>query len=137
MEIVMKPIGTIRSPYTEPGRGGIPRQSIYDNETTAVIELEPEFAEGASNIAPGTYGVILFNFHRSEGYSLKARPHGTGEAVGVFSTRSPRRPNGIGMSVVKFTKNDGTRLEFVGVDMLDGTPVLDIKPYVKTPEEGC
>lgn len=125
----MRPIGYIRSPYKT--RTDIPRQSIYNTEVKAVIELDEAFIDGASDIRPGTYGVILFYFHKFEGYRLRLNPHGGDVELGVFSTRSPNRPNGIGMSVVKFTKNTGRELEFEGVDMLDGTPVLDIKPYVK------
>ncbi|MFA0815435.1 MAG: tRNA (N6-threonylcarbamoyladenosine(37)-N6)-methyltransferase TrmO [Anaerofustis sp.] len=129
----MQPIGYIQSPYKE--RGQAPRQGMYAQDVTATLEMLPEFREGIRDIQPGTYGVILFYFHKSEGYRLLVRPHGVGDEVGVFSTRSPNRPNGIGMSVVKFVENDGERLVFEGADMLDGTPVLDIKPYVKMRDE--
>ncbi len=129
MDIKMKPIGYIKSPFKT--REEIPRQSIYAKDTKAVIEILEKYREGIVDIAEGSYGVILFYFHQSGGYRLRLKPHGREVETGVFSTRSPHRPNGIGMSVVKFTKNDGKNLEFEGVDMLDGTPVLDIKPYVK------
>lgn len=132
MEIKMKPIGYIKSPFK--AKEEIPRQSIYAKDTKAVIEILEEYREGIADIAEGTYGVILFYFHKSEGYRMRMIPHGRDIEVGVFSTRSPNRPNGIGMSIVKFTKNDGKTLEFEGVDMLDGTPVLDIKPYEKNLE---
>ena len=95
----------------------------------------PAFKDGIRDILPGTYGVVLFYFHQSDGYKLLMVPRWGTEETGVFSTRSPNRPNGIGMSVVKFVSNDGTNLTFEGVDMLDGTPVLDIKPYVKDNNE--
>lgn len=129
MEIKMKPIGYIKSPFKT--KDEIPRQSIYAKDTKAVIEILEEYREGIADIAEGNYGVILFYFHKSEGYKTRLIPRNGNVEVGVFSTRSPNRPNGIGMSVVKFIKNDGKQLEFEGVDMLDGTPVLDIKPYVK------
>ncbi len=133
MEIKMQPIGYIKSPFKT--KEEIPRQSIYAKDTKAVIEILEQYREGISDIHAGTYGVILFYFHKSEGYRLRLIPRSREIEVGVFSSRSPNRPNGIGMSVVKFTKNDGRQLEFEGVDMLDGTPVLDIKPYVKGRDE--
>ena len=133
MTIEMQPIGFIRSPYNT--REPIPSQGMYAPETQAVIEMLPAFKDGIRDILPGTYGVVLFYFHQSSGYKLLMVPRWGTEETGVFSTRSPNRPNGIGMSVVKFVSNDGTNLTFEGVDMLDGTPVLDIKPYVKDNNE--
>jgi len=125
----MKPIGYVKSPFKE--KKEIPRQSIYAEDKRAVIEIEPELVAGIEDIEVGTYGVLLFYFHKSEGYELRTRSRNTGEVKGVFSLRSPNRPNGIGMSIVKFTSIKGNELEFEGVDMIDGTPVLDIKPYVE------
>lgn len=72
--------------------------------------------------------ILLFYFHKSEGYNLTTLSRKSNKIMGVFSTRSPNRPNGIGMSIVRFIKKENNRLIFEGVDMLDGTPVLDIKP---------
>ncbi len=127
MEIKMNPIGYIRSPFKE--KKEIPKQSIFAEDKKANIEILEEYKGGIQDIKEESYGVILFNFHRSQGYTLRTVSHKTGEQVGVFSTRSPNRPNGIGMSIVKFTKIEGNIIEFQGVDMVDGTPVLDIKPY--------
>lgn len=127
MEITMKPIGFIRSSFKT--KDGIARQSKYAEDETGVIEMLEEYKEGIMDIRPNTYGIVLFYFHKSEGFDLRPISHKSGLPTGVFSTRSPNRPNGIGMSIVKFTKNDGKNLTFRGVDMLDGTPVLDIKPY--------
>jgi len=127
MEIKMSPIGYIKSPYKD--KKEIPKQSILAEDRKAAIELLEEYKEGIQDIKEGYYGVILFYFHKSEGYTLRTVSHKTGEWTGLFSTRSPNRPNGIGMSIVKFTKIMGNKIEFKGVDMLDGTPVLDIKPY--------
>ncbi len=127
MDIVFHPIGYIHSPYKENKEA--PRQGVMDLDTTAVLELLPAFAEGARDIEAGSYGMIFFYFHQSHDYDLVTIARGIMEERGVFSTRSPRRPNGIGLSIVKFTKVEGNGLEFSGVDMLDGTPVLDIKPY--------
>lgn len=125
----MNPIGYILSPYKE--KTAVPKQSMYATETAAVIEMLEEFTEGIADIKEGDYGIVLFYFHKSEGYRLTTLSHRTKETMGVFSTRSPNRPNGIGMSIVQFTKREGRRLFFNGVDMLDGTPVLDIKPFSK------
>lgn len=127
MEIILKPIGYIRSPYTE--KAAIPKQSILSFGMSAVIEMLEEYTEGIADIKEGEYGIILFYFHKSDGYKLTTLSHRTNQIMGVFSTRSPYRPNGIGMSVVRFTQKEGNHLKFEGVDMLDGTPVLDIKPY--------
>ncbi len=129
MEILMKPIGYIRSPYQE--KAAAPKQSTLSSGATAVIEMLEEYIEGIADIKEGEYGVILFYFHRSEGYELTTLSRKNNQITGVFSTRSPNRPNGIGMSIVRFIKKEGSYLTFEGVDMLDGTPVLDIKPYNK------
>ena len=127
MEITMKPIGYIKSPHKE--KAAVPKQGILSPETTAVIEIFEEYSEGIVDIKEGEYGVVLFYFHKSEGYQLTTLSRRSNQMMGVFSTRSPNRPNGIGMSIVRFVKKEGRCLTFEGVDMLDGTPVLDIKPY--------
>ncbi|MEW8973172.1 MAG: tRNA (N6-threonylcarbamoyladenosine(37)-N6)-methyltransferase TrmO [Tissierellaceae bacterium] len=127
MDIVMEPIGFIKSPYKDTRE--IPRQSIYSEDKRAVIEVLPKFSEGLEGIQENAYGVILFYFHQSKEAPLRLLSRKTNEMTGVFATRSPNRPNGIGISIVKFIKIEENRLEFQGVDMVDGTPVLDIKPY--------
>ncbi len=129
MDIQMTPIGYIRSHYRE--KKDIPRQSIYSETKTAKLEILEEYTEGARDIHAGDYGVIFFYFHKSEGYTLRQVSGKTGEEKGLFSLRSPNRPNGIGMTIVKYLDVQGSIIEFEGVDMLDGTPVLDIKPYVE------
>lgn len=123
----MKAIGYIRSDFTE--KNQLPRQGILHWGKKATIEILPEFQEGIEGIEENTYGVVIFYFHKSKKAPLKLIPANKSQITGVFSTRSPNRPNGIGLSIVKFTKIDKNKLEFEGVDMLDGTPVLDIKPY--------
>ena len=127
MEIRMRPIGYVHSPFKE--KKDIPRQNTLAEDQKATIEMLADYREGIEDIQAGSYGIILFYFHQSEGYALKTVSRKTQEYVGVFSTRSPNRPNGIGLSIVKFTKIEGNSIEFQGVDMLDNTPVLDIKPY--------
>lgn len=126
-EICFRAIGYIKSPFKTTGE--IPRQSIYASDKTAVIEIKEEFREGLLGLEEASYIVVLFNFHQSKEYQLIQKPHQSNVEKGVFATRSPHRPNGIGISIVKLLKVDGCKLEIQGVDMLDATPVLDIKPY--------
>lgn len=127
MNIAMEPIGYIKSPFKETKE--IPRQSILAKNKKATIEILPKFRRGLKGIEENSYGVIIFYFHKSTETPLQLVSHKTNEMTGVFSTRSPKRPNGIGLSIVKFTKVELSKLEFQGVDMVDGTPILDIKPY--------
>ena len=125
--IIYHPIGYIHSPFPEPGEWN--RPSISAASTRAVIVIDERFADGLEGLEGSAHIIILFHFHRSPGCMLKARPHGSPREKGVFATRSPHRPNAIGLTVSRLLKVDGCRLEIEGVDMLDGTPVLDIKPY--------
>lgn len=127
MDITMRPIGYIRSPLKR--HEDAPRQSVYGEEKEAVLDMEDEFKEGIMTIEPGEYLQIFFYFDRAKSYTLSHISRDTGKVRGVFSSRSPRRPNGIGLTIVKVLANDGRSITFEGVDMLDGTPVLDIKPY--------
>ena len=126
--IIVKPIGFIVSPFKKVE--DIPPQSIYAKEQTAVIELKEEYKEGLKDLDKFSHIVVQFYFHQSKGYDLHTLTPWSDEKKGVFSTRSPRRPNPIGITIVKLKSIDGCRLEIQGVDMLDKTPVLDIKPYV-------
>lgn len=131
-EIIMRPIGIIRSPYKT--RQEAPRQSLMDLDATGTIELFADFADGARDIVPGSWGLLLFQFHLSGGaYELVTVSRRDNRRKGVFSTRSPFRPNHIGVSTVRFTAVDNGTLKFQGVDVLDGTPLLDIKPYEPGP----
>lgn len=127
MTIEMQPVGVIRSPFHT--RSDLRFADYSDKSVRTTLVLEPRFLEGAADLHPGDYAVLLFYFNQSQGYTLTPLSRKAGVHMGVFSTRSPDRPNGIGMTIVQFTKVEGTLLEFRGVDMLDGTPVLDIKPY--------
>ncbi len=128
------PVGTIRSCYGE--KFGIPRQSGLVKSATATLELLPpcNTPEALRRIGEFSHLWIIFVFHQSKRDSAKvtARPPrlGGNERVGVFASRSPFRPNPIGLSVVELLEVDGTRLKLGGGDFLDGTPVLDIKPYI-------
>lgn len=135
MDIHMQPIGWIHTPFKARTDLALPpchpEAPYHDPEVTGKIIMEPEFCAGIKDITPGSFGLLLFYFDRSKDYKLITRSHGQNrDNVGVFSTRSPHRPNGIGVTVVKFLRVDGCEIEFQGVDMLDQTPLLDIKPYV-------
>jgi tRNA-Thr(GGU) m(6)t(6)A37 methyltransferase TsaA len=97
-----------------------------------VLEILPEFAAGLMDIEGFSHVFVLWVFHRSEGFELVGRPPIDEREHGVFATRSPRRPNPIGLTVVELLRRDGERLHVKGVDMLDGTPILDIKPYLSS-----
>lgn len=127
-DIVLKPIGFIKSPFKN--IEDIPPQSVYAHEKTASIDLAEEYKDGLKDLEKCEYIVVQFYFHKSKGYDLLTLTPWSDERKGLFSTRSPRRPNPIGISIVKLLKVDGCRLEIQGVDMLDETPVIDIKPYV-------
>ncbi|OPL08604.1 MAG: hypothetical protein AVO33_10290 [delta proteobacterium ML8_F1] len=128
MQITMQSIGTVHSQYRQ--KKDIPRQGFHDENPIASIHLDEAYAPGLLGLSPGDKIVVLFYFHEAEAYELTFPFHRSGEMRGVFSTRSPKRPNGIGLSHVVVTKIQGPVLEFRNVDMLDGTPVLDIKPDI-------
>ncbi|MGI5949408.1 nickel pincer cofactor biosynthesis protein LarC [Peptoniphilus sp.] len=128
-EFSMKPVGYIKSPYLT--RDEIPRQSVLSDKS-AVIEIEEEFRDGLFNLEIGKYIVILFAFHKSKKNPALIINHKyTDGTKGIFATRSPNRPNPIGLSICKIIDLNDKSITIEGVDMLDGTPVLDIKPYVE------
>jgi tRNA-Thr(GGU) m(6)t(6)A37 methyltransferase TsaA len=129
-EFRMKGIGHIRSPFRETAQ--IPRGLGAQHVAEGAVELHPEFGTGLMDIEGYSHLMILWVFHRSEGYDLVSNPPSDTSPHGVFSTRSPRRPNPIGLTVVELLCREGNTLHVRGVDMLDGTPVLDIKPYTSS-----
>ena len=128
--ITLHPIGTVRSPYTD--RGQIPKGPKAKHDAEGVLELNPELEMGLTDIEGFSHLFVLWVFHRAEGYDLMAKPPTDDRAHGVFATRAPRRPNPIGLTVVELLGRDGPRLRVRGVDMLDGTPIVDIKPYLSS-----
>jgi tRNA (adenine37-N6)-methyltransferase len=133
-EFVMRPIGAVTSPYKDTKE--IPKGFGVTHEAEGVLEIQPEFAPGLMDIEGFSHLFVLWTFHRSEGFELVGRPPIDNREHGVFATRSPRRPNPIGLTVVELLGRDGSLLRVKGVDMLDGTPILDIKPYMSSiPEE--
>jgi tRNA-Thr(GGU) m(6)t(6)A37 methyltransferase TsaA len=123
----MAPIGVIHTPF---GDGDdIPIQPIF-SLAVGQVEVFPEYGEGLQGIEGISHLILLYVLHRSEGYSLQVKPFLDHRTRGVFATRHPRRPNPIGLSVVRLLGRRDTTLEVEGIDVLDGTPLLDIKPYV-------
>jgi len=123
-----KPIGIIRSPFKE--NIGIPRQAVGASDVKGQIQMFEEFIAGLKDLDDFSHIVVIFHMHLVENRSLKAHPPWDGREHGVFATRSPYRPNPIGVSVVRLESIAHNILHITGVDMADGTPVLDIKPYV-------
>jgi tRNA-Thr(GGU) m(6)t(6)A37 methyltransferase TsaA len=127
-EIRFTPIGLIRSPFEKPE--GMPIQAAEASRVKGAIELDAAYAEGLADIAGFSHLILLYQFHRVRAAQLTVIPFLDKKPHGVFSTRVPARPNPIGLSVVRLLKVDGCHLEVEGMDVLDGTPLLDIKPYV-------
>ena len=129
MEITLKPIGRIRTPYQDQP----PHQPDPEAEGEFYIELDPEWTEGLYRLEFCNYIYVLFFLDRPDKpVTLHATPPWAGgEEVGLFASRSPRRPNPIGLSTVKLKSIEGNRLIISGIDTLDNTPLLDIKPYVR------
>jgi len=126
----MRPIGFVRSAYTETSQ--IPKGCGASHVAEGVLEINPEFEEGLLDIEGFSHLFVIWTFHRSEGFSLLGKPPTDDRPHGVFATRSPRRPNPIGLTVVELIRREGSLLYVRGVDMLDGTPILDIKPYLSS-----
>ncbi|MDD2903588.1 MAG: tRNA (N6-threonylcarbamoyladenosine(37)-N6)-methyltransferase TrmO [Syntrophales bacterium] len=131
--IIFKPIGAVHSPFKQPQ--GTPIQAAASREAQGVIDLLPEYQEGLQDLEGFSHLILLYHFHLSGGFSLKVKPFLDEESRGVFATRAPARPNPIGFSVVRLERVAGTRLYIREVDIVDGTPLLDIKPYV--PQFDC
>ena len=130
----MKPIGFVRSPYSETTQ--IPKGCGTKHEAEGELEILSEFEPGLQDIEGFSHLFVIWAFHKADGSSLLATPPTDDRPHGVFATRSPRRPNPIGLTVVELLARTGNRLRVRGLDMLDGTPVLDIKPYMSSiPED--
>jgi tRNA-Thr(GGU) m(6)t(6)A37 methyltransferase TsaA len=127
------PIGFVRSPYTE--TRAIPKGLRATHEAEGVLEISSEFEIGLTDIEGFSHLFVLWMFHQSTGFELLATPPFDNRAHGLFATRSPRRPNPIGLTVVELLRRDGRLLHVRGVDMLDGTPILDLKPYLSSVPE--
>lgn len=128
MKIEYSSIGTIYTPFNK--RDGMPIQPAGAGGTEGTIEIHARYQSGLKDLDGFSHIILLYHFHMSEGYNLQPTPFMDTEPRGLFSTRAPKRPNPIGISVVKLVKIQGCKLFVTDVDILDGTPLLDIKPYV-------
>jgi len=126
--ITLRPLGVIRSPFRSVV--GMPIQTVGAPHERASLQVFEEFAQGLRDIEGFEYLILLTHLHEVEKEKLQVVPFMDDTPRGVFATRAPARPNRIGLSIVRLLSVDGTTLHFEGNDMLDGTPVIDIKPYV-------
>ncbi len=123
-----RPIGVIRTPFVD--TKGMPIQPAGARDVIGTVEIKAEFEEGLADLDGFSHIILLYHFHKSAGYMLTVTPFLDKSPRGLFSTRAPRRPNPIGLSVVRLLEVAGCTLRVQGVDVLNGTPLLDIKPYV-------
>ena len=128
MDITYKPIGVIRTPYKEPS--GIPIQAKVAEKTESTIDIFPEYVEGLKDLSGFSHIMLIYHFHRSRKAVLHQKPFLDDKERGVFAIRSPSRPNPVGLSVVRLVGIENNILTVKGLDILDGTPLIDIKPYV-------
>lgn len=132
-QVTYSPIGIIRSPFKEPK--GAPIQPISAIGIKGSVEIHEEFLGGLKDLEGFSHIFLIYHFHLSKGYSLEVEPFLDKDSHGLFATRAPKRPNPIGISVVRLVGIKGAVLEIEDVDVVDGTPLLDIKPYI--PELDC
>ena len=126
--IIYKPIGVIHSPFRD--QEGMPIQSAGAQGTPGWIEINNDYTEGLRNLEGFSHIILLYHFHLSNGYDLELIPFLDNAKRGLFATRAPRRPNPIGLSVVRLVGIEGKTIKIENIDIVDGTPLLDIKPYV-------
>lgn len=127
------PIGTIHSPFTKPA--GMPIQSAGAVGIRGTVVIDEKFREGLRDLSDFSRIILIYHLHRSQGYALDVIPFLDTVSHGLFATRAPRRPNAIGLSIVRLISVNDCELVIEDVDVVDGTPLLDIKPYV--PEFDC
>jgi len=125
--IIIQPIGVIRTPHTDVKN--MPIQPIAADGITGHIELFPEYVAGLKDLDGFSHITLLYHFHKIEGYELEVVPFMDTKKHGIFSTKAPKRPNAIGISTVKLTGIEGIILYIEQADMLDFTPLIDIKPF--------
>jgi tRNA (adenine37-N6)-methyltransferase len=129
-----QPIGYVSSPYKD--TSAVPKGLGAQHQAEGVLKILPEYEAGLSDIEGLSHLFVIWEFDRAQGFDLVGTPPCDNRPHGVFATRSPRRPNPIGLTVVELLRREGCDLHVRGVDMLDGTPILDIKPYLSSvPEE--
>jgi tRNA-Thr(GGU) m(6)t(6)A37 methyltransferase TsaA len=127
-EIKYKPIGVVHSQFKEPK--GTPIQPAGAKNIDGTVELFPKYVEGLKDLGGFSHIILIYHFHLSKEMSLKVKPYMDSEVHGVFAMRGPSRPNPVGISVVRLIRIEDNILHIQEVDIVDGTPLLDIKPYV-------
>ena len=130
-----KPIGVVKGPYTQ--TKDIPKGPGAKHDAVGTLEISPDYEAGLTDVEGFSHLFVLWVFDRSDGVELLAMPPTDDRPHGVFATRSPKRPNPIGLTVVELLRREGRVLHVRGVDMLDGTPILDIKPYLSSVPESA
>jgi tRNA-Thr(GGU) m(6)t(6)A37 methyltransferase TsaA len=125
-----RPIGFVSSPHKNPS--DVPKGLGAKHSADGVLKILPEFEAGLTDIEGFSHLIVIWEFDRSQGFELTASPPSDNRTHGVFATRSPLRPNPIALTTVELLHRDGANLHVRGVDMLDGTPILDIKPYLSS-----
>ena len=123
-------IGFVSSPYTKTGE--VPKGLGAKHQAEGVLRILPQFELGLTDIEGFSHLIVIWEFDRAEGFQLLGTPPSDDRPHGVFATRSPRRPNPIGLTIVELVHRDRNLLHVRGLDMLDGTPILDIKPYLSS-----
>jgi tRNA (adenine37-N6)-methyltransferase len=126
--VTFTPIGVVRTPFAD--HEGMPIQTVAAQGVSGRIELDPAYADALADLDGFTHLHLITFLHRTAGVSLRVTPYLDTVRRGVFATRSPKRPNPIGLSIVRLVRIEGTVIHIEEVDLLDGTPLLDIKPYV-------
>lgn len=126
--VVFQPIGIVHSPFKE--TDGMPIQPSGRATARGTVEIFPAFSEGLADLEGFSHIILLYHFHRVQKAQLTVTPFLDDEAHGVFATRAPTRPNPIGLSIVALTGREGNVLHIANLDILDGSPLLDVKPYV-------
>ncbi len=125
-----KPIGFVKSPYNSPSE--VPKGLGAKHTAEGILSISLEFELGLTDVEGFSHLIVLWEFDRSPDFELLGTPPSDNRPHGVFATRSPRRPNPIGLTVVELIRREGSELHVRGVDMLNGTPILDIKPYLSS-----
>ena len=126
--ITVRPIGIIKTPYDDPK--GMPIQGRFKDDITGRAELFAEYGEGLKDLDSFSHAILIYHFNRAEETRLLGRPFLEDVDHGIFAIRNPARPNHLGLSVVRILKVEETAVVFSEVDILNGTPLIDIKPYV-------
>ena len=127
-EITMVPIGVIHTPFSISDK--LPRQGRFSEEAKGYVELDIRYIDGLLDLDTFTHAILIFHFHESKFTDLIQEPKRDNRPHGIFATRTPQRPSGIGTTTVKIKSIKSNIIEFYGADMIDGTPLLDIKPYI-------